>query len=168
MLSYVVAISENNVIGKNGSLPWRLPEDLRFFKDITSTSTKTMIMGRKTFQSLPKVLPGRKHIILTRNRDFKVEHNQVDVVYDIESIKPYIESTDEYFVIGGAEIFKHLLPYTDRIYLTRIHEDFEGDTFFPYLNKSQWKVTVIREGTLDEENIYPHTYLKLNRIKNEA
>jgi dihydrofolate reductase len=165
MLSFVVAVSENNVIGKNGNLPWRLPEDLKFFKDITSTSAKTMIMGRKTFESLPKVLPGRKHIILTRNKDFKVHHEEVDVVYDIESLKPYIEATEEYFVIGGAEIFKQLLPYTDRIYLTRIHEKFQGDTFFPEFNKEQWKATLLYEGIVDEENLYPRTYLKLDRIK---
>lgn len=165
MLSFVVAISENNVIGKNGCLPWRLPEDLRFFKDITCTSTKTMIMGRKTFESLPKVLPGRKHIILTRNRNFRIFHEQADVVYDIESLKPYIEAADEYFVIGGAEIFKQLLPFTDRIYLTRIHKNFEGDTTFPEFDKDKWRTTLLFEGKLDKENIYPHTYLKLDRIK---
>lgn len=167
MLSFVVAISENNVIGKNGSLPWRLPEDLKFFKDITSTSSKTMIMGRKTFESLPKVLPGRKHIILTRNKNFKINDEQVSVIYDIKNLQPYIEASEEYFVIGGAEIFKQLLPYADRIYLTRIHENFHGDTFFPEFDENQWQTNILRKGTVDEDNPYAHTYLILDK-KNEA
>lgn len=167
MLSLVVAISKNNVIGKNGSLPWRLPEDLKFFKDITSTSSKTMIMGRKTFESLPKVLPGRKHIILTKNKNFKINDEQVSVIHDIKDLQPYIEASEEYFVIGGAVIFKQLLPYANRIYLTRIHEDFYGDTFFPEFNENQWKTNILREGTVDEKNPYAHTYLILDK-KNEA
>jgi dihydrofolate reductase len=139
MLSFVVAVSENNVIGNGGGLPWRLPDDLKRFKEITLTESKTMIMGRKTFEALPKILPGRIHIIVTNNNKYSVENNQVKVIYDLSSLNHYIEAEEEYFVIGGGEIFNILLPYAKRIYLTIIHHHFSGDTLFPTLNKEEWK-----------------------------
>jgi dihydrofolate reductase len=157
-------MSENYIIGKEGQLPWYLPEDLKFFKEITSSGTKTMIMGRKTFQSLPKVLPGRKHIILTRNTDYEVEDENVEVVYSIDSLKPYIDRKEEYYVIGGGEIFELLFPFTERLYLTIIHHHFEGDTYFPKFDKSTWKIVNSYEGKVDENNKYNHTYLILDRI----
>jgi dihydrofolate reductase len=111
MLSFVVAVANNNVIGKNNSLVWSLPVDLKRFKDITMTQTKTMIMGRKTFEALPTVLPNRKHIVLTRNKNYKPNNKNVEILHDIEDLKPYIESEEEYFVIGGGEIFNLLMPY---------------------------------------------------------
>ncbi|KPU43130.1 dihydrofolate reductase [Oxobacter pfennigii] len=164
MLSYVVAVSRNNVIGKNNSLAWRLPDDVKFFREKTLSETKTMIMGRKTFESLPKVLPGRKHIVYTRDKNYKIDDPNVEIIHTIDEILPYAKSDQEYFVIGGGEIFKMLFPYTQRMYLTEIHENFEGDTFFPDYDKSQWKVTEKKEGTIDEKNIYPHTYLTLERV----
>lgn len=164
MLSIVVAVSENNVIGKNNTLPWHLPGDLKKFKEITLSKSKTMIMGRKTFEALPEVLPGRKHIILTRNKDYKVNNKNVEVLNDLDRIKYFIESKEEYFLIGGGEIFKLLIPFVKKIYLTIIHEAFEGDTFFPYHKESQWKVTEKEIGTLDEKNIHRHTFLILERI----
>lgn len=165
MLSFVVAVSENNIIGNGGSLPWRLPEDLKRFKEITLSESNTMIMGRKTFESLPKILPGRKHIILTNNKNYRIEDNQVKILNGTSELKPYIAAEEEYFVIGGGEIFSILLPYTDKIYLTVIHHIFTGDTFFPYLDKKEWKVTYCREGMVNEDNIYKHTFLTLERVK---
>lgn len=164
MLSFVAAISENYVIGREGTLPWYLPEDLKKFKEITSSQSKTMIMGRKTFESLPKILPGRKHIVLTSNPDYKIIHTDVKVVHNLEDLSPYINNDEEYFVIGGGEVFKTLLPYAKRIYLTIIHEKFEGDTYFPAFDKSKWKVTECYEGRIDEKNKYKHTYLTLDAI----
>lgn len=161
MISFVVAISENYVIGKAGTLPWYLPEDLKRFKEITLSQSKTMIMGRKTFESLPRVLPGRKHIILTSNKNYKASNPQVEAIYSMEDLQPYVKSSEEYFVIGGGQIFKALLPYVNRIYLTIIHEDFEGDTYFPRIDKSQWEVSECYEGKIDEKNKYKHTYLTL-------
>jgi dihydrofolate reductase len=163
MLSFVVAIAENNVIGKDKSLAWHLPNDLKIFKEITLSGSKTMIMGRKTFESLPNVLPGRKHIVLTKNRDYKVD-DDVKVIHDVDAIMSYVASEEEYFVIGGAEIFKLLLPYTEKMYLTEIHESFEGDTFFPEYDKSEWKVKAKKEYQSDEKNKYRHTFLILERI----
>jgi dihydrofolate reductase len=164
MLSFVVAMSENRVIGKEGTLPWYLPEDLQRFREITSSGSKTMIMGRKTFESLPRVLPGRKHIILTRDKSFRIEDANVEVIHGLEALKPYIDSEDEYFVIGGGELFTALLSYAKRIYLTIIHHYFEGDTYMPRYDENQWKVTESYEGKVDENNKYQHTYLTLDKI----
>jgi len=164
MLSTVVAIAENNVIGKEKSLAWYLPNDLKKFKDITMTGSKTMIMGRKTFESLPKVLPGRKHIILTNNRDYKVNDENAKVVHSIGELKEYIDAKEEYFVIGGGQIFTLLFPYTSKMYITEIHETFEGDTFFPQYDKTKWKVIEQREGIIDDKSKYKHTFVTLERI----
>lgn len=164
MLSMVVAIAENNVIGKEKSLAWYLPNDLKKFKDITMNGSKTMIMGRKTFESLPKVLPGRKHIILTNNKAYKVNDENVKIVHSFEELKPYIDAKEEYFVIGGGQIFSFLLPYTKKMYITEIHENFQGDTFFPQYNKSEWKVIEQREGIVDDKSKYKHTFVTIERI----
>jgi len=164
MLSYVVAVARNKVIGKDNKLPWHLPNDREFFRQITLSGTKTMIMGRKTFESLPKVLPGRKHLVLTQNKDYKEDDEYVQVIHSKDELMPYVNSGEEYFVIGGAGIFKMLLPYTKRMYITEIHEDFEGDTFFPDYDQSEWEVKAKQEGTVDERNKYKHTFLILERI----
>lgn len=165
MLSFLVAISENNVIGKEQSLAWYLPNDLKKFRDITLSGSKTMIMGRKTFESLPKVLPNRMHIILTNNKDYKaIDEENVKVVHSIEEIKPYIDTKEEYYVIGGGQVFKLLFPYTNKMYITEIHENFNGDTFFPEYDKTKWKVLEKREGIVDDKSKYKHTFLTLERI----
>lgn len=164
MLSYVVAIARNKVIGNDNRLAWHLPNDVKFFKEITMTGSRTMIMGRKTFDSLPRVLPGRKHIILTQNKDYKIDDENVCVIHSKEDLLPYINSEEEYFVIGGAEIFKMFLPDTKRMYITEIHEDFAGDTFFPDYDQSEWKVTTKKEGIVDKRNKYQHTFYTLEKI----
>lgn len=164
MLSFVVAMTEDYVIGNHGKLPWYLPEDLRWFKKITSSGTKTMIMGRRTFESLPRILPGRNHIILTKNSCYPAKGENIRVLHDIISLAPYIQSKEEYYVIGGSEVFSLLFPFTSRIYLTIIHHNFQGDTYFPKFNKNEWKVAECIEGTIDEKNKYAHTYLVLNKI----
>lgn len=163
MLSFVVAVGNNNVIGKDNSLAWNLPDDLKRFKEITMSKSKTMIMGRKTFEALPKILPERKHIIITRNKNYKIDNKSVEVLNDIDDLKPYIESDKEYFVIGGGEIFSQLLPFTKKIYLTRIYNDFHGDTFFPSLNKLQWKIVECSNGTIDCDK-YIYKFFTLMRI----
>ncbi len=164
MLAYVAAVAKNKVIGKDNRLPWYLPNDLQFFRRKTLSGSKTMIMGRRTFESLPKVLPGRKHIIITQNKDYHVNDENVQVVHTIDDLMPYVDTEEEYFVIGGAKIFKMLFPYTQRMYITEIHEDFVGDTVFPDYEQAEWKVTEKKEGIIDEKNIYKHTFLTLDRI----
>ncbi|NLZ48064.1 MAG: dihydrofolate reductase [Clostridiales bacterium] len=161
MLSIIVAIANNNVIGGNNGLLWHLPEDLKNFKKITMTGSKSMIMGRKTFESLGRVLPERKHIILTNNKDFYVDNENVNIIHDIDSLKPYINSEEEYFVIGGGEIYRQLLPYTSKMYVTRVFEDFQGDTYFPQWDENQWDV--IEESEFINTDKYPYkmiTYLR--------
>lgn len=157
MLSMIVAIANNNVIGKDNKLIWRLPEDLKRFKTITSG--KTIIMGRKTFESLGRVLPNRVHIVLTKNKDYHYEHEQVKIVNDIEELKPYIESQEEYFVIGGEAIYKMLMPLAKKMYITKLYEDFDGDTFFPQIDENVWKVVKQEKGIKNEDNPYDYEYI---------
>ncbi|WP_163194910.1 dihydrofolate reductase [Clostridium thermarum] len=168
MLSAVAAIGNNNVIGGNNGLLWHLPADLKKFKAITMAGSRTMIMGRKTFESLPGVLPGRNHIVLTNNTDFHVESDNVEVVHSIEELEPYIQSEEEYFVIGGGQIYKLLMPYTSKMYITRVYGDFVGDTYFPEWDESQWEIIDRVEGVQDEKNRFKHeliTYVR-KAIKN--
>ena len=144
MLSLIVAIAENNVIGKDNKLIWHISEDLKRFKSITSGNT--MLMGRKTFESLPGVLPGRKHIIITRDDKYTVDSEQVSVINDLDSfIRTHENSDDEIFVIGGAEIYKQLLPHCQKLYLTKVHESFDGDTYFPEIDYSEYNTELYSE-----------------------
>ena len=156
VLSLLVAASENNVIGKNNQLPWHLPSDLKYFKN--QTWGMPIIMGRKSFESVGKPLRGRKSIVITRNADWKFEG-----VETVHSITDAIDKAKEYgakeiFVIGGGEIFKSALPEANRIYLTRIHHSFEGDAFFPELNKLEWQLVKEQFCAPDEKNEWPHTF----------
>lgn len=153
ILSAIVAMAKNRVIGKNGSLPWRIPEDFKFFKD--KTTGHIMIMGRKTFDSLGKPLPNRLHVVVTRQSDYKPEgaivFNTLDqaVNYCKSQIGKKKNLTlpnapseavwpEEVFIIGGGEIYKEMLPITDRIYLTEINEEFDGDAKFPEFSKNEF------------------------------
>jgi dihydrofolate reductase len=163
MLSIIVAISKNNIIGKEGKLPWYLPNDLKRFREVT-TGHK-IIMGRKTYESLPKILPNRQHIVLTRDKNFNVEDERVTIIYSVEELLKALSKNEEYFVIGGAEIFSAFEEYVDRIYLTVIQENFEGDVAFPKIDYSQWKEVSCENGIVDEKNKYAHKFLTLDRIK---
>ena len=163
MLSIIVAVAENNVIGKDNQLLWRLPNDLKNFREITMGST--IIMGRKTFQSLPKVLPGRKHIVLTRDKSFKVSDEMVEVFYSLDEMLLSLDSQTEYFVIGGGEIYNILMPYCEKLYLTKVREAFQGDTYFPKIDNSKWKKISKIEGIIDDKNKIPHSFLILEKLK---
>lgn len=139
MLSLIVAKAENNVIGKDNKLLWHLPEDLKRFKNLTTGHT--IIMGRKTFESLGRVLPNRKHVVFTQNPNFKVDDANVKVVHSLSDIQEYVEDKNENFVIGGEKIYNLLMPYVSKMYITEIHKDFDGDTFFPNVDLESWKET---------------------------
>jgi dihydrofolate reductase len=126
-LSVIVAVAENGVIGKDNALPWRLPEDLKHFKAITFGHP--VVMGRKTFESIGRPLPGRLNLVVSRNPDYRPEG--VTVAASLESAIQKAGAAQEVFVIGGSALFKEALPKADRVYLTRIHRDFSGDVFFP-------------------------------------
>lgn len=139
ILSHIVAASDNNVIGVDGDLPWHLPEDLKFFKE--KTSGRIMIMGRKTFESLPggKPLPHRLHIIITRNPDYKIDNAITVTTIDaaIEEAKKHTaDYGDEVFIVGGGEIYKQSIEKMDRLYVTRIHKKIDGDTYYPEIPSS--------------------------------
>ena len=163
MLSIIVAKAKNNIIGKNNKLLWSLPEDLKRFKEITTGHT--IIMGRKTFESLGRVLPNRKHIVFTQNPDFKVEDENVEIVHSMLEIKQYIDDENENFVIGGAMIYNLLLPYTKKMYVTEINQDFEGAAFFPKINLEDWKIIEKEKGIKNEKNNLEYEYVTYERIE---
>ncbi len=161
MISLLVAMDRNQLIGKNNDLPWRLPADLAYFKRVTMGHT--IIMGRKTYDSIGRPLPGRENIIVTRDTSYKAEGCKV--IHSIEEIVKMNQQTDqELFVIGGAEIFKEILPHSDRLYITEINKEFEGDTYFPAFEKDKWKVTSREQGIKDEKNPYDYTFLVYEKI----
>ncbi len=162
MISISVAVAKNNVIGKDNKLLWHISEDLKRFKEITSN--KKMIMGRKTFESLPGILPNREHIVITRDENFKVASDKVTIVHDLNLLlEEYSKCKDEIFVIGGAEIYKQLLPYTHKIYLTKIDQTFDGDTYFPEINYNEFKTEYTSEQFTDEKNGLNYTFIDLAR-----
>lgn len=161
MLSIIVAVSKNNVIGKDNDLIWSLPNDLKRFRKITTGHT--MVMGRKTFESLPGVLKNRHHIILTKNKEYRVNNENVSIVNSIAELFSKLKSDEEIFVIGGGDIYKKLLPFVEKLYITRIDQDFEGDTLFPNIESNEWEVLESEDGILDNENLLPHQFQVLIR-----
>ena len=163
MLSIIVAKGKNNIIGKDNKMVWHLPEDLKHFKNLTTGHT--IIMGRKTFESLGKPLPNRKHIIFSQNPDFKVNDENVEVVHSLLQIQDLIEGKEEAFVIGGAMIYNFLMPNVKKMYVTEIEKDFEGDTFFPIIDSEVWKETSREKGIKNEENNLDYYFVTYERIK---
>ena len=147
-----MAASENNVIGRNNKLPWCLPTDMKYFKNVTWGMP--VIMGRKSFESLGKALKGRTNIVVTRNKNWKAD--DVQAVQTIDQAITLAAQTDakEIFIIGGAEIFRSALPSADRIYLTLVHGNFDGDAFFPEMERGEWKLISNRDREADEKNDY--------------
>lgn len=150
MLSIIVAKAKNNIIGKDNKLLWSLPADLKRFKELTTDHT--IIMGRKTFESLGRVLPNRKHVVFSQNTNFSVNDENVRIVHSMLEIKEYIDDENENFVIGGAMIYSLLMPYVTKMYVTEIDKDFEGDSFFPKIDLEKWKEVSREKGPKDEEN----------------
>lgn len=160
MLSIVVALTENNVIGNGNELPWRMSDDLKRVKALTMGHH--LIMGRKTYESIGRPLPGRTTIIITRQSDFKAEGCIV-----LSSLKEAIQQAahdPEAFVFGGGEIFKQALPLADRLYLTRIHTTIHGDTHFPEIDPKEWKLIDQKEFPADEKNQFACSVITYERI----
>jgi dihydrofolate reductase len=161
LVSIVVAMTENGVIGRDNAMPWRLPDDLKRFKALTMG--KPMLMGRKTFDSIGKALPGRTSIVLTRDPGWHAEG--VIVVRSVEEAFQRLGETTggELCAVGGAELFRLVMPITQRIYLTRIHANIEGDTVFPPIDASQWREVERTEHPADERHAYAMTFSTLER-----
>ena len=157
MLSIIVAKAKNNVIGKDNSMLWKLPDDLKRFKE--KTTGHTMIMGRKTFESLGGILPDRMHIILSRNPDFNIDSDCVKVVHSLLELQEYMDDEEEHFVIGGATIYKLLMPYANKMYITQINEEFEGDVYFPQIDEKEWNIVEKEKGLKNEQNPFDYEYV---------
>ena len=159
MISLIVAASENNVIGRDGSLPWGLSDDLRRFR--TLTMGKQIIMGRKTWESIGRPLPGRFNIVITRDSDFRAEG--CEIVGSVDAAVAAAGSAAELMVIGGAEVYRQFLPLARRIYLTRVHTNVDGDSFLPGIEPSDWHEVSRERRYADSRNDYDVSYLTLER-----
>jgi dihydrofolate reductase len=161
ILSAIVAMASNRAIGRDNKLPWHLPADLKHFKEITTGNP--ILMGRKTYESIGRPLPNRTNIIMTRDGSYSAKG--CFVVTSIEAALQLAaeENKSEIFVIGGAEIYKQLLPRIQRIYLTVIHDDIEGDTFFPALDSAEWREVAREDFMANADNGFDYSFLILER-----
>jgi dihydrofolate reductase len=159
-VSIIVAIDQENGIGKDNQLLWHLPNDLKFFKNITSGNT--IIMGRKTYDSIGRPLPNRRNIVISRNQDLKIEG--VEVFENISSALEACKTENEVFIIGGGEIYKQALPFTNKIYLTKVDANCEADIFFPSLNEQEWKIISEEKHLKDEKHSYNYIFTILERV----
>ncbi|MFT7227710.1 MAG: dihydrofolate reductase [Methylophilaceae bacterium] len=148
-LSIIVAVANDNVIGINNAMPWHLPEDLKRFKALTMGHH--IVMGRKTYESLGRLLPGRTTVIVTRNKDYAVEG--AIVAHGVEDALATCTDDEEVFLIGGAELYQQGITHADKIYMTEVHADFAGDAFLPNFDLSQWDEEV-REAHMAESGLH--------------
>lgn len=165
MLSLIVAFGDHYEIGQNGAMPWHLPEDLKHFKEVTSGAA--ILMGRRTFQSLPGVLPKRRHIIVTADPGFTKEHPRVRISHDLEEeLRQAQKSDEEIFVIGGGQVYRQALPFADRLYLTLVHDTYpQADTFFPTIDWREWEETDRSEIMKDEASQTRFEFVNYRRIR---
>lgn len=156
MVSLIVAHANQNVIGFNGDMPWHLPADLKNLKNLTEGNT--IVMGRKTLETLKKPLPNRKNVVLTRNKDFKFDG--VEIIHGIDEIK---NLEGKVFIFGGSNVYKQTKHLVDEMFITKIHETFAGDAFFPEYDVTEWEIEEIVPGIVDEKNKYAHEFMHLKR-----
>ena len=159
LVSAIVAAAENNAIGKDNQLLWHLPNDLRFFK--RTTSGHTVIMGRKTYESVGRPLPNRRNVVITRQPDYAIAG--AEVFHSLDDALDSCTDGTEVFVVGGAEIYQRALPVVDRIYLTRVHAAIPGDSFFPELDKQTWRLVSEDRHPADERHAYGYTFMVYER-----
>ena len=160
MLSLLVAVSDNGVIGLDNDLPWHLPKDLQWFKRLTTG--RTIIMGRKTFESIGRPLPDRRTIVLTRNDAFSPDG--VDTADTIDEAMALAESQAEVFVVGGAAVYHLAFPRAQRLYLTRVRADIEGDVRFPEWRPEEWRLVWEEAHEADERHAYPFVFQQFDRV----
>lgn len=160
-ISIVVALTDDLLIGANNRLIWHMPEDIKYFRKLTLG--KPVVMGRKTYESIGKPLPQRRNIVISRQKDLQIPGCEV---YDsLDKALAALSNYPEVMIIGGAEIYKDALPITDILYLTYIHHDFKGDTYFPPWNPDEWEEIEHQDCEPDEVNKYPYSFVTLRRIK---
>lgn len=157
-LSLIVAMDEDRTIGNEGGMPWHLPADLKHFKH--TTLGKPVVMGRRTYESIGKPLPERRNIVLSRG-GFSADG--IEIAGSLEEALDLVKDEEEIMIIGGADVFERTLPKADRIYLTRIHAHFEGDTHFPPFDHDDWNVASVENHDADAYNAWPMTFIELHR-----
>ena len=157
-ISIIVAISQNHAIGKDNKLLWHLPNDLKHFK--TKTSGHTVIMGRKTYDSVGKPLPNRRNIVITRQQ---LDIPGCEVVNSLNDALALCKTDEEIFIVGGAEIYRQAMSITNKIYLTIVHQNFDGDTYFPEIEENIWAETEREDFQPDEKNKLAHSFITLER-----
>ncbi len=158
-ISIIVARARNGVIGRRNRLPWRLPADLQRFKAVTMG--KPMVMGRRTWESLPGLLPGRRHIVVSRDPAYGAEG--AEVASSLAGAVALAGAVEEVMVIGGAQLYRQALPLAERIYLTEVDAEVEGDTWFPSFDESEWEERRREEFPADERNEFPYAFVNLER-----
>lgn len=163
-ISLIAAMDGNGVIGKDNDLPWRLPKELEYVKQ--TTMGRPIIVGRKNFESIGRALPGRRNIILTRNQNFVFAG--CEVAHSIQDVFKLCEKENEVFIFGGEQVYRMFLPYVEKMYLTKIHHSFDGDTFFPEINEGEWKEVSVTKGITDEKNPYTYYFHVYERITTTA
>jgi len=159
ILSLIWAMDNNRLIGRDNALPWKLPADMAWFKK--STMGKPILMGRKTYESIGRPLPGRTNIILSRQSDLQIEG--CTVVHTLDEAVAIVADADEIMVMGGAEIYALLLEQANRLYITEIDGEFEGDAWLPKFNRNQWKETHRESHVPDEKNTYAYSFITMER-----
>jgi dihydrofolate reductase len=160
LISIIAAMSTDRVIGIGNRLPWRLPADLKHFK--TLTVGKPIVMGRKTWESLPGLLPERPHIVISSNLEYTAEG--CTLVGSIEQALAAAGDVPEVMIVGGATLYQQMIPFADRMYLTLVHTHIEGDAWFPEFEPNQWRELSREEHVADERNPYDYTFLTLERL----
>ena len=159
IISLIVAMDQNRIIGLNYTLPWRLPADLKYFKAITMG--KPIIMGRKTHDSIGRALPGRENVVLSREAGYQAQG--CTVLGSLEEVYQRFAGTDEIMIMGGADLYEQTLAKANRIYLTEVHAEVEGDTYFPDFDREIWEETERQDFKADEKNEYDYSFVKLER-----
>ena len=158
-LSLIVAMDENRLIGRNNALPWHLPADLAYFK--RTTMGKPVVMGRKTYESIGKPLPGRRNIVITGNAGFNAPG--CEIADSIEAAMSLAHANDEVMLIGGASLYQQTIERATKLYITRIHHAFDGDTWFPEFDLSAWKEEYRNDFEADHSNRYAYSFIKYVR-----
>lgn len=159
LVSLIVAMDRNRVIGKGNDIPWRIPNDWKYVNNITSGSP--IILGRKNFESIGRALPNRRNIVLTRSNNLHIEG--CEIVHSVNEVFERCKHEDEIFVFGGEQIYEIFMPYVNKMYITKIHHEFEGDTFFPEIDYGEWTETYVEKGIQNEDNPYVYYFHIYNR-----
>jgi len=160
IISMIVAMGRNREIGKDNAMLWHLPADFKHFKSVTMG--KPILMGRKTFESIGRPLPGRENIVITRNKEFSA--SGITIVHSVDAALEAAKQYDEVMVIGGDSFYQQMLPVSERLYITEVHDAFEADAFFPEINLAQWRELERVEHEADERHAHAYSFVSYERL----